>query len=151
MLKSEQIEADLKAEIAEAGRTITDPKLLAKWRTEFGLDTFTTIAAACDVPTQIVQNKMNASSPYRTLPSTGPESYAALSLPLTPENYPGGGPDWERWKPWTLLVARLSAALDASEDFWGDLYRRHKGVDPDAAGLTWWKDDTEKRFVAGIE
>lgn len=147
MLKSEQIEDRLKAEIAEAGRTITDPKELVKWMSENGIGR-STMSAATGANYDAVVAKERAGNPYRQTSAT---DYAKWSLPLTPEHYPGTSTQWADWRPKEILIERLSAALDASDDFWRDIYRRHKGGEPDAAGLAWWKADTEKRFVAGIK
>jgi len=121
------IEADLKAEITEAGRTITDPRALAKWMSAAGVGR-SAMSAATGADFNEVFNKERAGNPYRDTPS---DEYARLSLPLTPENYPGRPSDWERFRPDDVLIKRLSSAL---EDVVSVMYARFLGRWPDAAG-----------------
>ncbi|MCG8671649.1 MAG: hypothetical protein MI867_19745 [Pseudomonadales bacterium] len=106
MTLAERIEADLKAEIAEAGRTITDPRALVAWMSDHGVGR-STMSAATGADWRAVRDKERAA--VRDVPR---EEYERLSLPLTPENYPGDAASWTEYRPFDLLMERLGAALE---------------------------------------
>ncbi len=155
MTIAERIEADLKAEIAEAGRAITDPKALAQWMSDNGIGR-STMSAATGADYQAVTDKQRASVRDVTR-----EQYARLSRPLTPENFPGDAARWAEWKPHDLLTARLAAALEMMRHphaHWiVDLYVEHDGRFPDPEGFgvwTGWLDAGEsvedvRRWIVG--
>lgn len=119
------IDADLKAEISEAGRTITDPKQLAAWMSSHGIGR-SAMSAATGADWRAVQDKQRAA-----VRDVAPEEYARLSLPLTPENYPGDASRWAEYRPGDIYIERLSAAL---QDTVAVLYADILGRWPDAAG-----------------
>lgn len=130
------IENDLKAEIAEAGRTLTDPKALVAWMSDHGIGR-SAMSAATGADFQAVLDKMRAA--VRDLP---PEEYERLSKPLTAENYPGDPTRWAEYRPDAILIERMGKAL---EDTVAVLYADILDRWPDAAGRAHY----ERQMAAG--
>lgn len=99
------LEQELKTEIKHAGVTITDPRELAAWMSENDVGR-SAMSAATGASYQSVLDKLRAA-----VRQTSKSEYAALSKPLSQENYPGKSTEWEDWKPQHLIVDRLAGAL----------------------------------------
>jgi len=125
---AQRIEADLKAEIVKAGRTITDPVAFIDWMEAMGIGR-TAVAAACRVPTDVVGDRMRAA--FQGPQGVGTDTYERLSQPLTPDIFPGRPPLWDEWKPLDVMLARLS---DIASDTVAVLYFDMLGRLPDPAG-----------------
>lgn len=54
------------------------------------------------------------------------------------------------WLMEPLGVERAFELGQASNDYWGGLYRKHLRRNPDAAGLNWWKGRVERLFKDSI-
>lgn len=139
MTLAQHIEAALKAEIAEAGRTITDPAALVAWMRSHNIGRGA-MSAATGADYDAVLNKERAGS--RGPQGVGSDAYDRLSQPLTPETFPGNASRWAEWKPQDVLIERLSAALEMMrhpDAHWiVDLYVALDGRFPDAEGLAVW-------------
>lgn len=130
LILAQLIEDQLKAEIAEAGRTITDPAALVAWMSDHGIGR-SAMSAATGADFNAVQNKERAG--VRGPQATGTDAYERLSQSLTPENFPGDPTRWEEWKPKDILIERLGKAL---QDTVAVLYADILGRWPDAEGRT---------------
>jgi hypothetical protein len=139
MTLAQLIEAGLKNEIAEAGRTITDPAALQRWMSERGIGR-SAMSAATGADYNAVQSKERAG--VRGPQATGTDAYERLSQPLTPEHFPGDAANWNEWKPKDILIERLSAALEMMrhpDAHWiVELYVEHDRRFPDTAGFNVW-------------
>ncbi len=137
MLLSERIENEIKEEIAKAGRSLADPKMLVAWmrKNEVGRSA---MSAATGANYADVQAKERAS--VRNITA---EEYARLSKPLTPENYPGKPSSWDTYKPRRKIIEALSKVIDqdARDMHWiVALYIEHANRLPDAEGFALWLD-----------
>lgn len=139
MTLAQLIEDQLKSEIAEAGRTITDPVAFMEWMTETGIGR-SAISAVTGVPVDAVLNKMRAAT--QGPQGVGVDAYERLSQPLTPDNFPGTPSRWDDYRPEGIIIERLSAALEMMRHphaHWiVDLYVESDGRFPDAAGFAEW-------------
>lgn len=133
------IEANLKAEIAEAGRTLTDPKALVAWMHSHKIGR-SAMSAATGADYDAVLNKERAAA--RGPQGVGSDAYERLSQPLTAENFPGDPSRWSEYRPDAVLIERMGKALEMMRHphaYWiVELYVAHGARFPDAEGFAYW-------------
>ena len=132
-MKSTDIIEGVRQEIIEAGLNIIDPRALLEWCGGRGI-LAPHLSAATGCSEQAAVDKLRAGNPFRNTPA---DEYAALSKPLTQENFPGNASTWEIHQPDSYIIQKLAERVDEM-DAVRVLYEHLFDRSPDAPGYNFY-------------
>ncbi|MDF3413294.1 hypothetical protein HKX54_02400 [Sulfitobacter sp. M57] len=110
MTKSANLIETIRQEIIAAAKQLTAPKELTKWAGERGI-LYIHVSAATGASLDGCRAKFQW---HRS--STTEAQIAAMSIPLTPENFRGRSAEWETEAPTRYIMRRMAEALDTAPD-----------------------------------
>lgn len=132
MTKSADLIEAIRLEIRHAAETLTAPQDLTAWAGPRGI-LYVHVSAATGASLDGCRAKFQW---HRS--STTEAEIAAMSIPLTPENFAGRAAVWDKTLPKNYIIHRLSEALDTGPDPVRTMYQVILGREPDDEGYAFW-------------